>query len=269
MHWHRAVAECAAEGRPYVIATVLATSGSAPREGGTKMVITRHQAYDTIGGGQFEHLVMERARAQLKAGHTGASVHHFPLAAAATQCCGGSVTVLLETFGAPALQVAVFGAGHVGRRVIRLLADLDAQLQWFDARDDVASESGIRCLPLDMDTAIGAITADHEVLIVTHDHQLDFELVLALLTRTTVDIGLIGSATKWQRFAARLRARGLTDAQLQRVRCPVGDPSVPGKQPMAIAISMVAELLQRRGPAPAARQPLRWQQIRQTLVRSE
>ncbi|MFK7913230.1 MAG: xanthine dehydrogenase accessory protein XdhC [Pseudomonadales bacterium] len=268
MHWHRAVAHCAGAGTPYVIATVLATSGSAPREGGTKMVITRAAIYDSIGGGQLEHLVIERAREQLVGAGTGASVHHFPLAAAATQCCGGSVTVLLESFGEPALRATVFGAGHVGRRVIALLADLDAQVQWFDARPEIAAEAGVTCTRIESAAAsVQGLESLGEVLVLTHDHQLDFDLVVALLERDVPAIGLIGSATKWQRFQARLRQRGFSDAQLQRVRCPVGAPQVPGKQPMAIAIAIVAELLQRRELPQVATEPLSWKQLRQTLVR--
>lgn len=268
MHWHGAIAHCAGNGLPYVIATVLATSGSAPREGGTKMVITRDANYDSIGGGQLEYLVIERAREQLSKGAASASVHHFPLAAAATQCCGGSVTVLLESFGEPGLAVAVFGAGHVGRRVVALLADLDANIDWRDARPGIESEGGIHCAPIDSAAAaVAALTSVDEVLVLTHDHQLDFELVAALLERQAPSIGLIGSATKWQRFRTRLLARGFSETQLDTVRCPVGTNKVPGKQPMAIAISIVAELLQRRGATTVADEPLSWQQLRQTLVR--
>lgn len=268
MHWHQAVAHCAGAGTPYVIATVLATSGSAPRDGGTKMVITRQEIYDSVGGGQLEYLVIERAREQLAQASAGASVHHFPLAAAATQCCGGSVTLLLESFAGPALQVTVFGAGHVGRRVVALLADLDAQVGWFDAREAIAPEAGIACTHIDSAAAVVAkLETPGEVLVLTHDHQLDFELVVALLEREVPAIGLIGSATKWQRFEDRLRQRGFSDTQLQRVRCPVGAPKVPGKQPMAIAVGIVAELLQRRPVAPATTAALSWQQLRQTLVR--
>ena len=269
MHWHRAVAHCAGAGTPYVIATVLATSGSAPRQGGTKMVITGKEIYDSIGGGQFEYLVIERAREQLAGTQGNASIHHFPLAAAATQCCGGSVTVLLESFGERALCAAVFGAGHVGRRVVALLADLDAQLDWFDARTDIAPEAGVHCVQIASPAAsVANMDSATEALVLTHDHQLDFELVVALLEQDVASIGLIGSVTKWQRFKARLQQRGFSEAQLERVRCPVGARHVPGKQPMAIAISIVAELLQRRGVPKSENAPLSWQQVRQTLVRA-
>lgn len=265
MHWHHAVSHHASEGRAYVLATVLATSGSAPRDSHTKMVITSGACDDSIGGGQLEHQVTERARAMISAGQTTAAIHHFPLAAATAQCCGGSVTVLLECFAHPAVRVAVFGAGHVGRRVVGLLTDLDAQISWYDARAEQASEANVRCELLD--DAQAAVAGHDHVLILTHDHQLDFELVCAALDSNVEHIGLIGSATKAKRFSARLSQRGYSDEAIGRVRCPVGQ-RLKSKQPMAVAIGIVAELLDMSQTAPAAQSPLRWRQIKEALLQT-
>ncbi|MEM1231893.1 MAG: xanthine dehydrogenase accessory protein XdhC [Pseudomonadota bacterium] len=270
MHWHRAIGHYAALGEPYVIATVLATSGSTPRASSSKMVITADQQDDTIGGGQFEWLVIEQARAQLAAGRSGAGIHHFPLAAAATQCCGGSVTVLLEAFAAPPCAVAVFGAGHVGERVIGLLAELPVHLRWFDARPERVSAPGDGRPPCealsDPATAVGSLRADSEVLILTHDHQLDYALTLASVQAGFAQIGLIGSATKAERFRRRLADAGVDAGAIDRVRCPVGAPAVSGKEPMAIAVAIVAELLARRPLPETDAAPLTWRALKASLL---
>jgi xanthine dehydrogenase accessory factor len=270
MHWHRAIGHHAASGEPYVIATVLATTGSTPRASSSKMVITAKGTDDTIGGGQFEYLVIEQARELLAQGHSGAVIAHFPLAAAATQCCGGSVTVLLEPFAAPPCQVAVFGAGHVGERVVALLADLPVQLRWLDARADRTGDRGTRPVPCeqltDVEGCIASLAASTEVMILTHDHQLDYDLTAQCLRAGVQSVGLIGSQTKRARFAQRLAQDGFASAAIERVRCPIGDPAVQGKEPMAIAVGIVADLLRRRPAAQAPEGALSWQQIKAQLV---
>jgi len=269
MHWPNAIAAHAAAGRAYAIATVLSTSGSVPRGIGSKMVITLSGTDDSIGGGQLEYLVVEQAKRLLNQGGNHNVIQHFPLAAAANQCCGGSVSVLLECFAQPAHSVAVFGAGHVGRRVIHLLADLQLQLQWFDSRPDPIEESGVACLPLaDPDAVVATLSKHTELLILTHDHQLDYRLVSQALSAGITRIGLIGSTTKWQRFSSRLTADGYAKADLARVRCPVGLTSMPNKQPMAVAVAIVAELLEQveLRQQPSAATQLSWRQIKESLV---
>ncbi len=272
MQWHEALAACEAAGRPYVVATVLATTGSTPRDAGDKMVVTQDALHGSIGGGQLEFMVVERARALLGAGAATQEIAHYPLAAAALQCCGGSVTVLFECRCRDALEAFVFGAGHVGAHVARLLSELPATVHWVDERRD-AFDAAINVYrrhdaPL---AAVEDVTAASHVLILTHDHDLDYRILKRALDRGVYrSLGLIGSATKWRRFRERLVRDGAPAAALEEVRCPVGRDDVPGKQPMAVAISIVAELLELHGECVAPRPPaLTWRRIKSALVRSE
>lgn len=261
MRWADAVGPLAARGEPYALATVLATSGSAPRDADGKMVVSATETHDSIGGGRLEALVTDAARELLTERRTSPEIRHFPLAATALQCCGGSVTVLIEPFATDHLDVALFGAGHVGRRVAALLDELPARLTWVDNRPGMLAAPG-RARARELDdpvAALDAISPRTHALVLTHDHLLDYRLVSALLEQDRVaSIGLIGSLTKWQRFRARLLADGFAAERVDRVRCPVGLDAVPGKQPMAVAISIVGELLALHGggeaqvPAPSA-----------------
>ncbi len=266
MRWPQAVAHCASRGEAYVIATVLATSGSTPRDPGAKLVVTSDAVHDTLGGGQLEYLVIEEARRLLAEGRAQQTIQHFPLAAAALQCCGGSMTVLLEAFAAASLQVTVFGAGHVGREVVRLLADLQARVTWLDNRPDAADAGATVCE--DPVAWVREQAPKGHALVLTHDHQLDYALIRALLDGGLRSIGLIGSSTKWQRFAARLAQEGLGAADLAMVRCPVGVPDVARKEPLAVALSIVTELLQleERAAAPSG---LSWRQVKSALVQTQ
>jgi len=87
----------------------------------------------------------------------------------------------------------------------------------------------------------------------THDHVEDLAVVdLALRTEGIGSIGLIGSASKWARFRAKLTELGHTEADLLRVTTPIGIPEVAGKQPAAIAVSVAARMLQLIEEAAAA-----------------
>jgi xanthine dehydrogenase accessory factor len=245
MSWHAAIAECTRTHTPYVLATIVETSGSTPRDQGGKMIVTTDQTADTIGGGQFEQLVIDAARQMLSSNHNQQQIKHFPLAAAAAQCCGGSVTVLLESFGLNMVNVVIFGAGHVGQRICTLLEELPVHTSVVDARKDwlqaASADQHISGEPTDF---AQRIQAGSIVLILTHDHLLDYQLISILLKRNDLPyLGLIGSKTKWLNFSKRLRRDGFSEEQLARVTSPIGLPGLPGKSPMAVAISVVAQLL--------------------------
>ena len=247
-HWAAYVRDCEAAARPYVIATLLGAQGSTPRDSGTKMVISLDGCCGTIGGGQLEYAVQQRALALIGAGETAQRLENFPLGEKLGQCCGGATSVLLECFLPTRLPTYLFGAGHVGRALAPLLAQLPLQLHWVDARDAEFPEQlpdGItkhvsdEPLELIVDAPAGAA-----FIVMTHQHPLDFALTEAILRRGDAGyVGLIGSRSKWRRFELRLAHRGLDDATIARVRCPIGLAAVPGKRPAEIAVSVAAELI--------------------------
>ena len=145
--------------------------------------------------------------------------------------------------------VYLFGAGHVGQAVARHAAGLPLQLAWFDTRAEMAGIDGVTVM--DEAAITGCLSDapdDAAVVIMTHDHPLDYELTLAALRRDRAGfVGLIGSDTKIARFTSRLKADGIGEAALERLTAPIGVPGVLGKEPDVIAISVLAQLLQLRG----------------------
>jgi xanthine dehydrogenase accessory factor len=92
--------------------------------------------------------------------------------------------------------------------------------------------------------ALGSVPAGTHVLVMTHDHAEDFALCDAALRCAHLgSVGLIGSAAKWARFRAGLAVEGHDEATIARIRCPIGLPGLPGKEPAAIAVSVAAELV--------------------------
>jgi xanthine dehydrogenase accessory factor len=154
---------------------------------------------------------------------------------------------LIEPVAEAERQVWVWGAGHVGRALVSVLAPLPGiAVTWVD----VAAERFSEVVPVGVTVVPArdpAVLADHappdaEHVILTYSHALDLDLCHRLLRRGFRSCGLIGSATKWARFRSRLGALGHSGEAIQRIRCPIGDPSL-GKHPQAIAVGVVAELL--------------------------
>ncbi|MDE0049362.1 MAG: xanthine dehydrogenase accessory protein XdhC [Rhodospirillales bacterium] len=166
---------------------------------------------------------------------------------------------LLERFGAQKQVLALIGAGHVGRAVILALAPLDFSVTWIDPRDDGFPS----VVPGDVRTVVAAAPAAELdaapdgafVLVMSHSHALDFDVVhAALRARRFGYVGLIGSASKKARFVSRMRQAGLGEGDIARLVCPIGIDGIESKQPAVIAASVVADLLRRRDAMAVAAQ---------------
>jgi xanthine dehydrogenase accessory factor len=254
--WLDALAALDQSSEPCVLVSVISARGSAPREAGAKMVVSLTRSWDTIGGGNLEYQSILDARAILRSDSLAPMQRDFPLGPALGQCCGGATTVLFEPIRPPTWTVALFGAGHVGRAVAKLLGDLPCRLLWFDARADifpetVASNTRLRCSTEPGD--VSGLPPGATVLIMTHDHGTDFALSEAALRRGDLHfVGTIGSDTKRARFASRLRRAGVPPSMVERLHCPVGLPGVGTKLPAEIAIAVAAQILAaRQTPDPA------------------
>ena len=154
---------------------------------------------------------------------------------------------LLEPLVAPARAVWIWGAGHVCRALVQVLAPLPGlSITWIDTAPDRFPDTvpdGVTVLPAANPARLiphAPAQADH--LILTYSHALDLDLCHGLLLHGFRTAGLIGSATKWARFRRRLAAMGHAPDRIGRIACPIGDPRL-GKHPTAIAIGVAAALL--------------------------
>ena len=81
-------------------------------------------------------------------------------------------------------------------------------------------------------------------LVMTHNHQLDFDLTKAIIDREDSRyFGMIGSLTKRKKFDFRLEQRGYSQEQIETMLCPIGISAVNGKHPAEIAVSVAGELI--------------------------
>jgi xanthine dehydrogenase accessory factor len=247
--WFDGINFCQSNGKGYVLLTIMGSVGSTPRSAGTKMVVTDDRIFDTIGGGQLEFRAIKLARDMLANGDTQQHVEHFPLAAKLAQCCGGATHVLFEPMNTCVPQLAIFGAGHVAKALLPIISQLPIAIKWIDNRPEqftelaVANSVDILCVDDPVET-LGDLHATTHLLVMTHDHQLDFDLVVVGLAIEQMEyVGLIGSNTKAKRFKYRLQGCNTPAEQLAKLVCPVGLTQVAGKKPIEVAVSIAAQLI--------------------------
>lgn len=155
---------------------------------------------------------------------------------------------MLEEVAPARTPLWIWGAGHVGRALVGVLAPLpELNITWIDdapARFPETIPTGVTALPApDMPRAMALAPAHAHHLILTYSHEIDLALCHGALSHGFARCGLIGSATKWARFRKRLGVLGHSAPQIARITCPIGDPSL-GKHPQAIAVGVAAACLQ-------------------------
>ena len=264
--WWQEVADLHARREPGVLVTVTHVRGHAPRDAGAKMVVTAATTTGSIGGGNLEAEAVRRARTLLESHAPKPETFESHLSDKApvqpeetrhgVQCCGGDVAVLLEPL--PVVpSVAIFGVGHVGLELARILARHDVDLHLVDSRaehldaeslaplEDAVAAVHVHPVPVLPELVLAELPRGTHVLVMTHDHAEDVALCDAAIRLDHLGpIGLIGSSAKWARFRARLLADGHDESAVARITLPIGMPGVTtSKEPASIAVSVAAALL--------------------------
>lgn len=260
--WLSAAQRLRAAREPAELVTLAAVRGHAPRAAGAKMLVSATATSGSIGGGNVEAVAIERARVRLDARADEPELMIVALSDKApyqhgVQCCGGDVQVLFEPLPVPP-AVAIFGIGHVGFELARILARHDLDLHLIDTRPeqldpvrlaplaDAVARVQVHLVPVLPEIVLGELPPGSHILIMTHDHAEDLALCDAVLREGHwASIGLIGSAGKWVRFQRRLADNGHADAAIARVHTPIGLPEITAKEPAAIAVGVAADLLLR------------------------
>jgi len=251
LNWNQASLHLNQQGKAFVLITIIGVTGSTPRNSGTKMVVSQNENFDTIGGGHLEYKAIKQAKQLLQGNKDCQSIEHFQLGSQLGQCCGGNASILFECFAANSIHIAVFGAGHVGQALIPMLAGLPCHITWVDNRVEqfpTNCEQYANVSKLVTDDPAGEVAAMPKNtlnVVMTHNHQLDFDISLAILRREDFHyLGLIASDTKWRRFQQRYKHREIQPSLVGRMNCPIGLEQVVGKLPMEVAISIAGQIIE-------------------------
>ncbi|RKE98402.1 xanthine dehydrogenase accessory protein XdhC [Ichthyenterobacterium magnum] len=235
---------------PIALVTVTKCLGSTPCVVSSRMIVTQNKTiFGTIGGGKLEFKAIDEAIIAINENRIIEST--YTLGPEFEQCCGGKVEFIIEPMN-QSPELFLFGAGHIGVEISKLLVDTPFKVNLIDSREDWFSNikldkqiNTIQVKQNDFKTFKDAVKwgSNCYVLVLTHDHGIDFDLIAMALQNETKYLGLIGSKTKKVRFNNMLIKEMNIEEGMSNVVCPIG-LAIGGDTPKEIAISVVAQLLQ-------------------------
>lgn len=243
-----------------VLVTVAQAKGSTPREEGAFMLVSATDTFGTIGGGQLEFMAIDNARALLAG--SGQTQMDVPLGPEIGQCCGGRTLLSFRTVTPPVAAdlesraaaesaaypaVMLFGAGHVGRALAAALAPLPFRVTVVETRAEALQglPETVTARHVAMPEAlVKDLPPGSAVVILTHDHALDFLIAREALARGDLAyVGMIGSATKRATFKSWLTRETEGTVSSEALVLPIGGTAVRDKRPAVIAALVAAELV--------------------------
>lgn len=249
MEINKQIAELITEGRAFVSATLVETKGSAPRDIGAKMVIFPDGSIlGTIGGGNFEKMVIDDGLALSKS-DSSHLLKKYRFEEKGTDStgmfCGGEALVFLELFS-KAQTLYIFGGGHVGRDLAKIALGLNFRIVVIDDRADVLNQyqKPVKTILTDanFNSDFPKVDKDSYVVIVTHGHKCDKEVLAKVITKDCAYIGMIGSKTKIAKTFEQLGEEGISKAKLAKVHSPIG-LDIGAEGPCEIAVAIAAEII--------------------------
>lgn len=231
---------------PVALVTITKIKGSSPCKVGARMLVTLdNNMYGTVGGGKLEFQIIDQAIEALQC--NSIKEYSYTLGPEFEQCCGGVVELIIEPMNlAPDLYL--FGAGHIGVEICQILKDTPFNIHLMDTRENWNEELNIGAhvtyydINFDLYKSTIQWGTNCYMVIMTHDHKLDYEITALALEGETKYIGLIGSKTKKVKFNNMLKNELGFEKGIEPVHCPVGI-DIGGITPNEIAISVAAGLL--------------------------
>ena len=249
MDLYREIVRLSEAGEPAVLVTVTAVDGHTPQVVGAKMIVRPDGSISgTIGGGRVEHEAIARAKEALEAEKP--RLVTYRLKAELGMCCGGQMELFIEPL-LPAERLLVFGAGHVGCALGRAASPCGFELLVIDERPDWNTVERFpfarRHLVMPHDDALAELELKGRdyVVIATHNHDFDREILSSVIGTDAGYIGMIGSSRKVKKVFKELRLEGVDEALLARAHAPIG-LDISAETPEEIAVSILGELIRHR-----------------------
>lgn len=231
------------------LCTIIATKGSSPRKTGSKMIVYTNGKIDgTIGGGALEKKVIEQAIRTIK-NNTPQIVTHN-LVSELAMCCGGTVELFIEPI-MNKKKLYIFGAGHIGKSLAKFAIELDFNVTLIDERYEAFDDLDIPDCTFIKEhhaTAIEQLKFDEHtfVVILTHNHQYDREILALTSMKPHQYIGMIGSERKVEIAKKNMIASKIMDSEkIASIDMPIG-LDIEAITPQEIAISILAKLIDVR-----------------------
>jgi xanthine dehydrogenase accessory factor len=223
-----------------------------------RLIVTADRVYGSFGDAGLDARIVDAARALLAQGGE-AQLLRF-----ASSVENTGMRVFFDPLRDDPFDIVLFGAGHVGRALVQMLAALPCRVTWVDARESefpISVPDNVTVVANDTpEVEVAAAPRDAYFLVMTHSHPLDQTLAETILQRGGFAyFGLIGSMSKRRQFERRMAQRGFSEASFKDMTCPIGVPGITGKEPSTIAVAVAAQLMQVREARALMSRPVNWE----------
>lgn len=231
--------------RSYAFCVVTYTEGSSPRKAGSKMIVFEDgTSYGTIGGGTIEKRIIDECPAIIIKGKPVKRI--YDLEEDLDMHCGGLMEVYIEPVNRTA-SLFIFGGGHIGKALAKYAPDMGFKVTVFDNRDGIKNsfDDNIDVVEGDYFESISKAPFDDDtyIVIITHKHLYDEDILVAVARKPHAYLGMIGSKVKIQSARNRFKEENLlTEDEINKVDMPIGIPFA-AETPAEIAVSILAKLI--------------------------
>ncbi len=238
-----------AEEKPFVLATIVKIVGSSPREAGSKMLVFPDGTiHGTVGGGTFEKMVIDDSLELFRTGER-CKLKTYKFSESGPDStgmhCGGEAQVFLERNSKPD-KLLIFGGGHIGASLARIVKDLNFQVMVIDDRQERLDNllKPIQTILTDSNYNENFPNVNNRcyAVIVTRSHSSDMAILEKVIKKDCAYIGMIGSKTKVKKIFSAMKEKGVDEQHMKNVHAPIG-LDIGAEGPEEIAISIAAELI--------------------------
>lgn len=243
---YQQLAELEREGKSAALCIVTQTQGSSPQKISSKMIVADDGGiFGTVGGGSIEKAVIEEALSVIK--NQMPKTLRYELKKDLGMECGGAMEIYIEPFGQKK-RLYIFGAGHIGKSLAGFAPGFDFEVTVIDERENIFHEySGIKCACMNKDykAAVKELKFDKNtfMVIVTHNHMNDFNVLKTVCKKEWQYLGMIGSRRKIAEIHKMLTDQKiLTQKEIEKLDMPIGI-KFAAIEPNEIAISILAKLI--------------------------
>lgn len=231
------------------LCTIIESQGSTPRKPGTKMIVySNGEIYGSIGGGAFEHQVIQDALKTIT--NNNCSIFNYAMKKEEGMSCGGKATVFIEPLIGKS-KLYIFGGGHIGKILSELTTKLGFAVFVIDERPEIIetlskNNGTLICKPYN--DAINNLIFDKNtfISIATHNHLYDKEIVAYCAKQSFAYLGMLGSKNKINNIKSEfLENKILSKNEMNKIDWPMG-VKIACNTPEEIAVSILAKLVDVR-----------------------
>lgn len=251
------IAKIKEDGLDAFIVTVIDKSGMAPSDIGKKMIVlTTGESFGTIGGGAIEHYAIEKCKSSFK-NRTSFNEKYILMdkevkveddEVKLEMACGGKATLFYEFIG-PKEHVYIFGAGHCGKELAKILSPMNFYVTIIDNRQELIDEvkqfaNKVVCLDFEKYVEENTSLNNSYIVVATPSHNYDYQVLDKIFSKKIKPsyFGMLCSKKKITDYLNKLKETHKEDISLDNFYSPIG-LNLGGDSPEEIAISIASEIL--------------------------